>query len=59
MPKHPTWIKKAIKHAGALHKQLGIPAGQRIATSTLQTAAKKGGILAKRANLALTLRKFH
>jgi len=53
------FIKSAIKHAGALHKQLGIPAHQKIPLKTLQAASKKGGVLAKRANLAMTLRSFH
>lgn len=57
MAKH--FIQKAIKHVGALHKQLGIPQGQNIPMATLQAAAKKGGTLAKRANLAITLHKMN
>lgn len=52
------WIQGAIKHPGALHSQLGVPQGQKIPQSTLRAAAKKGGKLAKRANLALTLGKM-
>lgn len=52
------WIGKAIKHAGALHKQLGIPRSQKIPMKTLRAAAKKGGLLGRRANLALTLAKM-
>ena len=53
------FIKSAIKHAGSLHRQLGIPPTQKIPLKTLQAAARKGGVLAKRANLAITLRSFH
>ncbi len=53
------FIKTAIKHAGALHKSLGISPKKKIPLSTLHAAAKRGGLIAKRANLALTLRKFH
>lgn len=52
------WIQKAIKHPGALHKQLGVPQGEKISASKLLSAEKKGGLLAKRARLALTLRKM-
>jgi hypothetical protein len=49
------WIKGAIKHPGALHKEMGekIPAGK------LAKAAKAGGKLGKRARLAETLEGFH
>jgi len=49
------WIQGAIGKPGALHRQLGIPQGQKIPKSTLQAAAGKGGTLGKRARLALTL----
>lgn len=52
------WIQGAIKHPGALHKQLGIPQGKKIPKSKLRAAAKKGGALGRRARLALTLSKF-
>ena len=52
------WIQKAIKHPGALHKQLGVPKGKKIPVSRLRKAAKSKGTLGKRARLALTLRKF-
>jgi hypothetical protein len=32
-PKH--WIKKAIKHPGALHKELQVPEGKKIPKSKL------------------------
>jgi len=54
------WIKNAIKPAkkGALHKQLNVPAGQKIPKTKLAAAAKKGGKLGKRARLAMTLSKL-
>ena len=53
------WIQKAIKHKGALHKELGVPAGKKIPAKKLAAAAKKGGKLGKRARLAETLKKLH
>ena len=53
------WIQGAIKHPGALHAQMGIPAGKKIPKGRLRAAAKKGGKLGRRANLALTLSKMH
>ena len=53
------FIQKAIKHPGALHKQLGVPMGKKIPVKKLKAAEKKGGKIAKRAHLAETLRSFH
>lgn len=54
------WIKGAIKHKGALHKSLGVPAGEKIPASKLSKAAHSDDPkLAKRANLAMTLKKLH
>jgi len=52
------WIAKAIGKPGALHKQLGVPADKPIPAGKLETAAKKGGLLGKRARLAKTLKKI-
>lgn len=57
MAKH--WIKKAISHPGALHRQLGVPAGKKIPAKKLSAAAKKGGTLGRRARLAKTLKGLH
>jgi hypothetical protein len=54
--KNKKWIQKAIKKPGALHKQLGIPAGKKIPASKLAAAAKKPGKLGQRARLAQTLK---
>lgn len=53
------WIKGAIKHPGALHRQLGVPQGQKIPAGRLAAAAKKGGKLGARARLAETLKHMH
>lgn len=57
MPKKK-WIKNAIKHPGALHKELGVPEGKKIPKKKLDAAAKKGGKLGQRARLAETLSKM-
>lgn len=53
------WIKSAIKNPGSLHRELGIPEGEKIPAAKLNAAAKKGGKLGRRALLAQTLKKMH
>lgn len=53
------WIAGAIKHPGALHKELGVPQGKKIPEGKLKKAAKAGGKLGKRARLAETLKGMH
>lgn len=53
------WISDAIKHPGALHKQLGVPQGKNIPARKLKEAASRPGKLGKRARLAMTLAKMH
>ena len=52
------WIQKAIKHPGALHKELGVAQGKKIPAKKLNAAAKKGGTEGRRARLAKTLKGF-
>jgi hypothetical protein len=52
------WIQSAIKKPGALHKQLGIPKGEKIPTATLNKAGKAPGKLGQRARLAKTLKRM-
>jgi hypothetical protein len=52
------WINKAIKHPGALHRELGVPAGQKIPEAKLEKAAHAPGKLGQRARLAETLEGF-
>lgn len=53
------WIKGAIKHPGALHKQLGVPQDEKIPARMLSAAAKKGGTIGRRARLAITLKSMN
>jgi hypothetical protein len=51
------WIQKAIKHPGALHKQLGVPEGQKIPAKKLARASHSSNPqLRRRAALAKTLK---
>ena len=50
------WIQDAIKKPGALRKELGIKAGEKIPAKELNAAAKEPGKLGQRARLAKTLR---
>ena len=59
MAEKKNWISGAIKKPGALHEELHVPKGKKIPAKKLNTAVKAGGIEAKRANLAKTLKKLH
>lgn len=50
------WISSAIKHPGALHRQLGVPPGQKIPAAKLAKATHASGVLGRRARLAETLK---
>jgi len=52
------WIAGAIKKKGALHKELGVPAGKKIPAKKLDKAAKAGGVEGRRARLAKTLKRL-
>lgn len=58
--KNSNWIAGTgiSKHKGALHRELGVPMGQKIPAGKLAAAAHGNGKLAKRARLAQTLRKL-
>ncbi|MCK9369575.1 hypothetical protein M0R04_06680 [Candidatus Dojkabacteria bacterium] len=54
------WIKGAIKRPGQLHKDLGVPQGQKIPASKLASALNsKNPKIRRRAILAKTLAKMH
>lgn len=54
------WIKDAIKHPGALHRELHIPEGEKIPAKKLKKAEHSDDPkLAKRARLAETLGRMH
>jgi hypothetical protein len=50
------WISGAIKKPGALRKELGVKAGEKIPAKKLASAAKKPGKIGQRARLAETLK---
>lgn len=53
------WIAGATKNKGALHRKLGVPAGQKIPAKKLAAAAKsKNPTERKEAVLAKTLKGF-
>lgn len=52
------WMQGAVKHPGALHRQLGVPQGKKIPASKLAAAANSSNpTLRRRAVLAETFRK--
>lgn len=54
------WIQGAIKHPGALHKELHVKKGEKIPTAKLKKAEhSKNPTTAKRARLAETLKKMN
>ena len=54
------WIHGAVKHPGALRKALHVKEGEKIPAKKLEKAEhSKNHMLAKRANLAETLKKMH
>jgi hypothetical protein len=54
------WIQSAIKNPGSLRKALHVPEDKNIPAKKLQKAAHSDNpTLAKRANLAMTLKKLH
>lgn len=53
------WIKGAIKNPGKLHRELGVPQGEKIPEKKLAKAEKsKNPTIRKEANLAKTLKKM-
>ena len=52
------WIAGAIKKPGSLKKSMGVKAGEKIPAKKLAAAAKKPGVMGKRARLAQTLKSF-
>lgn len=54
------FIKTAIKHAGSLHRALGVPVDQKIPASKLAAAANSSDTdLKRKVDLAKTLEGFH
>lgn len=58
MAKH--WIAGATQNKGALHRALGVPAGQKIPAKKLQAAEHSSNPrIRKEADLAKTLSRWH
>lgn len=54
------FIKSAIKHPGALHRDLGVPEGQKIPPARIEAATHSNNPkIAARARLAQTLARMH
>lgn len=53
------FIQKAIRRPGQLHRDLGVPQGQKIPAGKLAAAAKRGGKVGQRARFAQTLKKLN
>jgi hypothetical protein len=52
------FIAGAIKKPGQLHRDLGVPQGQKIPADKLAAAAARGGKVGQRARFAQTLKKL-
>ena len=52
------FIKGAIKRPGQLHRDLGVPQGQKIPKAKIAAAAERGGKVGQRARFAETLAKL-
>lgn len=50
------FIDKAIKKPGQLHRDLGVPQGEKIPEGKIRAAAKRGGKVGQRARFAETLK---
>lgn len=58
MAEKKKWIQSAVKKPGQLHKDLGVPQGEKIPAKKLAAAAKKPGKVGQRARLAETFKKM-
>lgn len=50
------WVQGAIKRPGQLHRDLGVPQGQKIPAAKLASAAKRDDKIGQRARLAETMK---
>lgn len=53
------FIQAAIKKPGQLHRDLGVPQGEKIPAAKIAAAAKMGGKIGQRARFAETLMHMH
>lgn len=59
MSKGKNWIQGAVKHPGALHKSLGIPQGQPIPASKLQSDPHDSTTMKRRKAFARTMKHIN
>jgi hypothetical protein len=60
MAKDDHWIQGAMKHPGALHRELDVPQGDKIPAKKIMKAEHSDNpALARRAHLAETLKHLH
>jgi hypothetical protein len=52
------WIQNAVKKPGQLHKDLGVPEGEKIPEGEIAKAAKRPGKVGQRARFALNMKKI-
>ena len=52
------WIQAAIKRPGQLHRDLGVPEGEKIPKEAIEEAARKPGKIGQRARLAKALARI-
>lgn len=52
------FISSAIKKPGQLHRDLGVPQGQKIPAAKMAAAVKEGGKVGQRARFAEELKGF-
>lgn len=50
------WIKGAVKKPGQLHRDLGVPQGEKIPAGKVEAAAKQKGKVGQRARFAKTMK---
>jgi hypothetical protein len=58
MARTKKWIQRAHLKKGQLHRDLHVKAGRKIPISKLRAAAKRKGVVGRRARFALNARKF-
>lgn len=52
------WIQNVHMKKGALHREMGVPEGDKIPAEKLEAASKKGGKIGRRARFAQELEGF-
>lgn len=53
------WIQSAVSKPGQLHRDLGVPQGEKIPANKLAVAARKKGKIGQRARFAQNMKKIN